>query len=440
MLRECIFGPSYFMKRRLIRRTEYSGAKNLLRIQGQMLANLMNYAINNIPYYNNLTDLKSHSGNMDPEELLKNFPIINKEWIRSRLLELVAGNRLKRLKGTTGGSTGQPMVFYIDRFFTRQAEKAFMFDQWSRIGYKFGDKIYNIRGRTPKKSKFIHHDKIFNIYFASSFDLTAKNLSLYIDSINAIKPDFLHGYPSTIYQLAVMIESDRRRPDHRVKAVLCCSEKLFDFQRDKIESVFGCRVYTWYGHSEYLALGGACEHSNTLHFYPQYGYTELISTGLCDKKGNKIFEIVATGFNNRVMPMIRYQTGDYAIKSDRKQCRCGRDYLLIDEVIGRIQEFVVDAQEQLISATSLLFGQHYQAFEDVSAAQFYQDTPGKLNILVVKNENCREHLIQEMKKQMELLLGNRMQITITYVDNIQKSEIGKARTVIQKLPIHKYFA
>ena len=332
------------------------------------------------------------------------------------------------------------MVFYMDRFFTRQVEKAFMFDQWSRIGYKFGDKIYNIRGRTPKKGKFIHHDKIFNIYSASSFNLTYTDLSTYIDSLNAIKPDFLHGYPSTIYQLASMIETKRRILDHRVKAVLCCSEKLFDFQRDKIESIFGCRVYTWYGHSEYLALGGACEYSDKLHFFPQYGYTELIPTGIFDEKGNKIFEIVATGFNNRVMPLIRYQTGDYAIKSDQKHCRCGRDYLLIDEVIGRIQEFVVDDQEQLISATSLLFGQHYRVFEGLAAVQFYQDTPGKLEILIVKHENCGEYLIQEMKKKMEMLIGDRMQITISYVDDIPKSEIGKARTVIQKLPIQKYFA
>lgn len=439
MSREFIFGPSYFLKRRLIRRTEYSGAKSLLKIQKHMLAKLLNYAIDKIPYYKNLTGLKLHNDNMAPEEMLKNFPIINKDWIRNRLQQLVTGNKMRQLKATTGGSTGQPMVFYMDRFFTRQVEKAFMFDQWSRTGYKFGDKIYNIRGRTPKKGKFIHHDKIFNIYFASSFDLTQTNLSIYIDSLNSIKPDFLHGYPSTIYQLAVMIENARRSPDHRIKAVLCSSEQLFDFQRDKIESIFGCRVFTWYGHSEYLALGGVCEYSNKLHFYPQYGYTELIPTGLLDERDNEIFEIVATGFNNRVMPMIRYKTGDYAIKSDKQQCKCGRDYLLVDKVIGRIQEFVVDAQEQIISATSLLFGQHYRAFEDVKSMQFYQDTPGKLNILIAKHGNFREHLIQEMKQKMEFLLGDRIQITISYVDDIPKSEIGKARTVIQKLPIDKYF-
>jgi phenylacetate-CoA ligase len=438
-MRELIFGPAYFLKKKLINQTEYSGALNLSRLQKRMLGRLLLYAIDNIPYYDKFRNLWHDAQEMDSEDLLQHFPIIDKDWIRNRLPRLVCGNKFRRLKGTTGGTTGQPLVFYMDRLHTRQVEKAFMFDQWKRVGYKFGDKIYNIRGRTPKMGQFIHHDKILNIYSASSFTLTKKNIDSYIDSIDAIKPDFIHGYPSTMYQLSVLIGDSKRSLSHRVKAVLCCSEKLFDFQRTKIESVFRCRVYTWYGHSEYLALGGACEHSNKLHFYPQYGFIELRPTGLRDETNSLIYEIIATGFNNRVMPMIRYKTGDYAIKSDSQQCTCGREYLLIDEVIGRTQEFIVDDQEQLISATSLLFGQHYRVFEGLSAIQFYQDTPGKLEILIVKHNNCEEQLILEMKKKMETLIGDRMLISISNVDEIPQSEIGKARTVIQKLPIKEYF-
>ena len=151
MLREFIFGPSFFLKRRLIRQTEFSGAKNLSKIQKHMLEEVLNYAICKIPYYRNLSELKRHIGRMDFEELLKHFPIINKDWIRSRLPKLVTGSKGRRLKGTTGGSTGQPLVFYMDRFFTRQVERTFMFDQWRRVGHKFGDKIFNIRKDSGKR-------------------------------------------------------------------------------------------------------------------------------------------------------------------------------------------------------------------------------------------------------------------------------------------------
>ena len=67
---------------------------------------------------------------------------------------------MRRHKATTGGSTGQPFVFYMDRFKTRQIEKAFIFNMWSRVGYKFGDSIFNLRGRAPQKNKFMEekHD------------------------------------------------------------------------------------------------------------------------------------------------------------------------------------------------------------------------------------------------------------------------------------------
>lgn len=76
------------------------------------------------------------------------------------------------------------------------------------------------------------------------------------------------------------------------RAILCGSEKPFHFQREKIEAVFGYRVFSWYGYSEYLVLGGEYEHSQTYHFYPQYGYIELLPTGIGNENGREIFEAV----------------------------------------------------------------------------------------------------------------------------------------------------
>lgn len=86
-------------------------------------------------------------------------------------------------------------------------------------------------------------------------------------------------------------------------------------------------MFGWYGHSEYQILAGECEYSNKLHVYPQYGYTELIPTGKKHINGKDIFEIVATGFNNYYMPILRYRTQDYATLADNQKCKCGRNYL-----------------------------------------------------------------------------------------------------------------
>ena len=326
----------------------------------------------------------------------------------------------------------------MDRFRTRQIEKAFMFNMWKRVGYKFGDPIFNLRGRAPKKNKFTAHDRFFNIYFASSFNLKSDTVSLYVESINKIQPRFLHGYPSTMYQLANLMKQKGLRLKHIPRAVFCGSEKLFLYQRNLIENIFSCRVFSWYGHSEYLVLGGECESSHALHLYPQYGYVELFPTGSKNAQGKEIYEIIATGFNNYVMPLIRYRTGDYAILSDNQTCSCGRNYLLIDEVIGREQEFIVDIEGQVVSVTSLIFGQHFSIFDGINGLYIEQYKPGEISIIMKKNPDFIEKNFKDMQSRITHLLGNRFSISYQFTNQLPKSQIGKAKLVHQRLNIKDY--
>lgn len=416
----------------MLERTEFQSLNDLVQNQSHQLHKLLKHAVEYVPFYKSLKLAEC----INPE--LSAFPIIDKQTIRERIDEFLTGSGFRRLKATSGGSTGQPFVFYMDRLITRQVEKAFIFDQWKRVGYRFGDSIFNLRGRTPEKGRFVHHDRLFNIHFASSFNLSREKLGDYINAINGIRPRFLHGYPSTMYQLASLMESTGRKLQFTPVAVFCGSEKLFAYQRAKIEAVFGCRVYHWYGHSECLALGGACEYSDKLHFYPQYGYTELVPSGICDEKGRELHEIVATGFNNPIMPLIRYRTGDYAIPAESQVCRCGRNYLLVDEVVGRQQEFIVDNKGALISATSLIFGQHYSAFDGLESIKLHQKLIGEIDVVLVKGNGFSEDLFHQMQERMQELIGERMTIRYLFTDKPEKTAIGKARLVEQELDTQEY--
>jgi len=438
MLKELLLGYPYLKKKYLLRKTEYWSKEKILEFQRSLLIDTLRYAVKNIRYYQELFTADEVDHITDPYKLINKFPVIDKELLRNKLDDFVNSSLFRKRKTITGGSSGQPLVFYLDRFTTRQREKAFIFDQWRRVGYTFGDKIFNLRGRAPTKNRFLQYDRFFNIYYASSFNLSKENIKDYIYHMNKIRPSFLHGYPSTIHQLALLVQSADEKLDFKYKAILCGSEKLFDYQREKIESIFGSRVYSWYGHSEYLALGGECEYSKRLHFYPQYGYIELLPTGIKNEAGKDIFELVATGFNNWIMPMIRYRTGDYAIKSKDQICKCGRNYLLIDEIIGRGNEFFVDANGTLISATALIFGPHYEVFSGLESIWAHQDTPGIVEIYLVKNDNYRPELLSRMKEQIEYLVEGRLKIHFSFSQKVRKSPIGKAKLVDQELDVRRY--
>lgn len=439
-VRELFLGWPYARKKKLLKDTEFNPAETMRMIQRALLDATLEKA-SGLPFYSS----KKRCPEQDTQVLqglpsgLSTFPVIDKSVLRKNLDAFYKKRSLRTLKATTGGSTGQPFVFFMDRFRTRQIEKAFIFDQWRRVGYKMGDSIFNLRGRVPGKNKLTYHDRLFNIFYASSFDLKLDAIDMYIKEINRIKPKFLHGYPSTMFQLASLLKQAGKRLDVQPAAVFCGSEKLFPFQRVLIEKIFQCRVYAWYGHSECLALGGECEVSHHLHFYPQYGYVELHPTHTKNSAGKEIYSIVATGFNNDVMPMIRYRTGDYAVLADSQVCECGRNYLMIEEVLGREQEFVVDFQKQLVSATSLIFGQHFSVFAGIEGLYLSQKEPGVFSITMKKNSHFLGDDFDKMKTQIKNLLGERFRVNYEFTKDLPKSGIGKAKLVQQELDIRKYF-
>ena len=433
--RELILGPNYLSAKRLIHRTSRWPKERLEELQYQKLRNLLVYAVNHISYYKNVDRAFLEADNC--HNLISYFFYSDKNTIAKYFNKMISSVKYRRRVTNTGGSTGQPMVFYQDRFVTRQREKAFIFDMWSRIGYKVGDKIVNLRGRTPKRGKLLEHSWLLNTYFLSSFDLYVEKLDQYIKLINKIQPKFLHGYPSTLFQFAQLLKAENKRLDINLKGVFCGSEKLFPYQREMLESVFQCRPYNWYGHSEYAVLAGECEHTTDLHFFPQYGYTEFHDTGL-QHEGKPLYEIVATGFNNRVMPFIRYRTGDYCTLKQDARCSCGRNYDIAEEVLGRQQEFVVDKNGHLISATALLFGQHFKLFNGLSSFKAVQEEEGKLTLVMVKNELFEEEQFQEFERNVSELLKDRLAFDYEFVNEDDRTETGKSKTVEQHLDMNNY--
>ena len=438
MFRQLILGKPFIDTRKLLQKTEFWPEGELKQLQKNLLFRVLKHAAEHVPFYKKHVDTNLFSDLEDSFALIKKFPIIDKKIVKENINDFLFGPKFRHYKATTGGSTGQPFMFYMDRFTTRQIEKAFMFNMWKRVGYKFGDPVFNLRGRAPKKNKFIAHDRFFNIYFASSFNLKSDTVSHYVNAINSIQPRFLHGYPSTMYQLANLMEQKEFRLNYIPQAVFCGSEKLFPYQRKLIENIFSCRVFSWYGHSEYLVLAGECELSQALHLYPQYGYVEFFPTGSKNEQGKEIYEIIATGFNNCVMPLIRYRTGDYAILSDTNTCSCGRNYLLLEEVIGREQEFVIDKFGELVSATSLIFGQHFDVFAGIEGIYLEQEQPGELMIFMKKNKAFNDADFDAMKAQIAHLLGDRFNVFYNFTDELPKSKIGKARLVRQHIDIDRY--
>ena len=436
------YGKEFRETYAFLQKSQWWNREQLEEYQLEQLSKLLHHAYENVPYYRRVFDEKG----LKPKDIqdfkdLQQLPYLTKQIIQDNLEDLKARNYSpsKFQYVTTGGSTGIPMGFYIEKGVSGAKEWAFMTTQWNRVGYQFGDKCIVLRGNvveSASKGKFWEYDPVNKWLILSSYHLTDENMPKYIQKIREFKPDFVQAYPSAISILARFMKENDIESFSSVKALLCGSENLYPSQRELLEAVLKCRVYSWYGHTEQAVLAGECEYSNFYHIFPEYGIVELIGeNGESVTKENAIGEIVATGLNNFIFPFIRYKTMDLGVYTNKK-CECGRKYPLLKRVEGRLQEFIVANDGNLLPLGPAIFGIHDAEWTKVKQIQFLQETPGELVIQVVKDPSYSEAEIEGyVLRLFKARLERRCELNVRFVNHIPRTQRGKYRFLIQKLPI-----
>ncbi len=357
---------------------------DILSFQEEQLSQVLCFAVEQVPAYKHLRPVVQR---FRPFDALQEFPLISKDDLQDKLSDYLPANfnAMPHYETTTGGTSGNQLKVYLDDD-SQSVELAFMHRQWMRVGYSPKKRKATFRGVTFGELKpdiFWQHNPVYNELQFSPFHMNEGTLGLYIDQLLRYKPSYLHGYPSAIDMLAAYVLRYGLHgflPD--LKAVLLGSEGASSAQRERIGTAFGARVYSWYGHSERVVLAGECEKNSTYHHFPDYGYLETVDDAgkSCDREGER-GEIIGTGFYNRCMPLIRYRTGDYAIRLE-PDCECGRKWDRFTNVEGRRkQEMLHGKNGEKISLAAL--NMHGPLFERVTRYQYCQNRAGEFIIKIV---------------------------------------------------------
>lgn len=398
---------------------------------------IVKHAYENTEAYRALYD----SAGIIPEAIqtvedFRKLPFVEKEMIRDNL-EAFSADVPGRYYHTTGGSTGIPLGFYRDpvSWGKELASKAY---QYYRVGWKEEHRQFVLRGGEPILTKdHTKHEPEFHEFKCSSLHLSPKWMEIYRRKAFDCKPDWLKCYPSSGYVFAKFLkETQRSFPP--VKGILCASENLYDFQKELLSEVFGVRVFSHYGQCEMVVLAGFCEHEDTYHVLPQYGYAELVG-----KDGNPVTEpgqlgeIVGTSFIMRATPFIRYRLGDLALLKGWGCPSCGRPYQIWERIEGRAQEFFVTGTGRYIAMTAL--NMHDDIFDHIRQFQFFQKEKGKIVFSFVPKKSCNKEIVQCMKAGLMLKFGDGVELEMKQVEEIPLTPQGKQRFLIQEMEIvHRY--
>lgn len=306
----------------------------------------------------------------------QDVPVVTKKDFIEFTLEERSAPALGRIRINTGGTSGEPLEFYVDnKAFAR--EWAHMHWIWERFGYNFRNLKLTLRGKNLGnqllKYNAVHNEFIVNTY--ADKDLVVEQLKK-VAWLTEIR--WLHGYPSVTAEFCEWMAD--YRPDvlnalkPGLQGVLLGSEFPAPHYRSAITEILGVPIVSWYGHSEMCVLA----YEKALNEYvpfPTYGYCEAVLTE------DGIQHLIGTSLWNNVTPFIRYDTGD-GIKADTEQGLV-RHFSILD---GRVGEFVVDHNGGRIGLTALIFGRHHAGFEHVKHVQVRQSEPGKMELLIVPRD------------------------------------------------------
>ncbi|HAM70230.1 MAG TPA: hypothetical protein DCM86_01120 [Verrucomicrobiales bacterium] len=367
----------------------------------------------------------------EPEDLAA-CPLLEKQDLLDHR-EQLASTEIRprqRLYITTGGSTGVPVGFYLQRGVSRPKEQAFLEAQWSRGGYFDGARLAVIRGHVTSdkaRGEVASYDATRDWLMLSSYHLTEERLPEYLSALESFRPDLLHAYPSAALQLAEFLQKTGRPWTLPLKGLLAGSERLNLPQKRLLEQVFKCRVFRWYGHSERAVLAAEGRRSELFYFWPAYGMVEfgpLDSEGFC--------EVIGTSFHNLAMPLIRYRTGDYVRLADpRRDGELEFPWPAVAEVAGREQEFLVSRGGRRISLTA--FNMHDSIFNDLYAVQFYQRTPGEAEFRFVPGPGFDRGRLAGIEAGIRRKLGDDFVVGLREVAETDKTSRGKHKWLVSEL-------
>jgi len=417
-----------------IRKNEYSSKEEIEKLIDINFVNTVKHAYYHVPFYNKLydehgVDIESINGVKD----ICKLPFIDKDTIREHSSEMIADgtSQGEMIYVTTSGSSGNPAGFYQPDSITME-EWVYTVEIWGRIGYKPDPSRLVLRGKKlhpASGDKNFFYDPLRKELSCNIFDMRDETMAVYCSVIEQYKPEFIHGYMSAIIILAKYIERNNIVLKHQFKAILATSENVVEDQKNYVEKIFRARVFSFYGHSERLVIAGECEKCSDYHVEPLYGYCEIL-----DKNGDEANEgeVVATGFLNNIMPLIRYKTGDIARWSADQNCSCGRFYRRIEKVIGRWhQDMLVNLNGAYVSLTALNI--HSDEFDRVVRYKIVQYEKGYVDILLQVDKSFSNSDATNIKELLESKANGKIIFNVQIVEQIAILKNGKYSIIEQHI-------
>lgn len=422
--------PHYGRYAAAFEQSQYLPAEKLQALQARLLREQVAHAFKNVPFYHDR--MRAHG--IAPEDIyslsdLLRLPVLTKHDIQKYKNEMVATNvpAGKRLANQTGGSTGSPLQFWVDkeRFDSRRASTD-RHNAWA--GLRPGDWYAVLwgstfdAGTTPVQPVTWRERWLDRALTLNSSMMSQTDLEKFVTLLRKYRPRFLKAYAQAAAMFARYCRN--HADDIRFDAIITSAEVLTPENRGMIEHTFGGHVFNRYGCREVSVIASECDAHQGMHVNADALIVEIQPS---NDPLSPLGRVLVTDLYNRSMPLIRYEIGDLACWAPAGRCACGRSLPRLAEVAGRTTDFLSLPDGSVVSGPSLalLIGQT----PDVRQAQFVQTSPTAVCLKVVTAAGYGAAAAQDLENRLQPYLKQQLKLTIMPVPKISTEASGKYRFV-----------
>jgi len=419
-----------------LEKTQWLSSAELKEVQSKKLSNFLHDITVNVPYYKSVfQDLGINANDIKSANDLKLLPVLTKKIIREHESDLKAKDAAGLSRYNTGGSSGEPLIFYIGNGrVSHDVAAKWRATRW--WGVDIGDPEIVVWGSPIELGGQDHvkaiRDKFLRTKLVPAFEMSEQKLDEFISIIKNDKPKMLFGYPSSLSLIAS--HAEKRNVDLGnigIKVAFVTSEKLYDYQREKIEAIFKCPVANGYGGRDAGFIAHQCPEGN-LHITAEDIIVEIVDADDNVLPNGEEGEIVITNLSTRDFPFVRYKIGDVGIISD-EVCSCGRGLPLLAEIKGRSTDFIVAQDGTIMHGLALIYV--LRDLPGIETFKIVQESLQLTNVDIVVDEIFDKSNIDDIKSAFKQRLGASVQIEVNLVKEIAAEKSGKFRYVISKVNV-----